>query len=105
MTFLSRRLRTVQVVFRSLAFKKENLMHVATFGGARTPPPLRLPKSKGVKSRASLFAQFMNGLKESRLQEARRVIERHSHLMAPDNLRDGGAASEGRIDETLSDRT
>jgi hypothetical protein len=38
----------------------------------------------------------MNGLKESRLQEARRVIERHSHLMAPDNLRDDGAASEGR---------
>jgi hypothetical protein len=73
--------------------------------GVLAPPATAIAESKRVKSRASLFAQFMNGLKESRLQEARRVIERHSHLMAPDNLRDGGAASEGRIDETLSDRT
>ena len=73
--------------------------------GVLAPPATAIAESKRVKSRASLFAQFMNGLKESRFQEARRVIERHSHLMAPDNLRDGGAASEGRIDETLSDRT
>ena len=79
-------------------------MHVATCGGARTPATA-IAESKRVKTRASLFARFMSGLKESRLQEARRVIERHSHLMAPDNLRDDGAASEGRIDETLSDRT
>ena len=72
--------------------------------GVLAPPPLPLPKASE-SNRASLFARFMNGLKESPLQEARRVIERHSHLMAPDNLRDGGAASEGRIDETLSDRT
>ena len=79
-------------------------MHVATFGGARTPATA-VAESKRVKSPTSILARFMNGLKESRLQEARRVIERHSHLMAPDNLRDDGAASEGRIDETLSDRT
>ena len=79
-------------------------MHVATFGGACTPDRA-IAESKRVKSRASFFARFMNGLKESRLQEARRVIERHSHLMAPNNLRDDGAASKGRIDETLSDRT
>jgi hypothetical protein len=102
--FPSRGLRPVQVVFLSFVFTKENLMHAATFGGARTPDTA-IAESKQVKSRASLFARFMNGLKESRLQEARRVIERHSHLMAPDNLRDDGAASEGRIDETLSDRT
>jgi hypothetical protein len=94
--FLSRRLRPVQLVFRSFVFKKENLMHVATFGGVRTPATA-IVEIKRVKSRTSLFGQFMNGLKESRLQEARRVIERHSsHLMAPDNLRDDGIASEGR---------
>jgi hypothetical protein len=94
----------VQVIFRSFVFKKENLMHVATFGGARTPATV-IAESKRAKSRTSFFARFMNGLKESRLQEARRMIERHNHLMAPDNSRDHGAASEGRNDETLSDRT
>ena len=70
-------------------------MHVATFGGVT--PVTAIVEIKRVKSRTSLFGRFMNGLKESRLQEARRVIERHSsHLMAPDNLRDDGAASEGR---------
>ena len=61
-------------------------MHVATFGGFATPDTA-VTESKQVKSRASLFARFMNGLKESRLQEARRVIERHSHLIAPDKLK------------------
>jgi hypothetical protein len=28
----------------------------------------------------------MDGLKESRLKEARRVIEKHSHLVAPEKL-------------------
>ena len=84
MRFLGLRLRSVQVVFRSLVFKKENLMYVATFGGARTPATAAA-ESKRVKSPTSIFDRFMNGLKESRLQEARRVIERHSHLMAPDN--------------------
>ena len=79
-------------------------MHVATFGGARTPATA-VTKGKRVKSRTSIFARFMNGLKESRLKEARRVIERHSHLMAPDNLRSDEAAGKGQNDETLSDRT
>ena len=95
----------MQVVFRSLVFKKENLMYVATFGGARTPATAAA-ESKRVKSPTSSFDRFMNGLKESRLQEARRVIERHSrHLMAPDNLRRDEAAGKGRNDETFSDRT
>jgi len=62
-------------------------MHVATFGGARTPATA-IAEGRRVKLRTSLFARFMNGLRESRLQEARRVIERHSHLMAPHNLSD-----------------
>ena len=104
MRFLSLRLMPVQVVFRSLVFKKENLMYVATFGGARTPATAAA-ESKRVKSPTSIFDRFMNGLKESRLQEARRVIERHSHLMASDNLRSDEAAGKGRNDETFSDRT
>ena len=79
-------------------------MYVATYGGARTPATAAA-ESKRVKSPTSIFDRFMNGLKESRLQEARRVIERHSYLMAPDNLRSDEAASEGRNDETFSDRT
>ena len=77
----------MQVVFRSLVFKKENLMHVATFGGASTPATA-VAESKRVKSPTSIFARFLNGLKESRIQEARRVIERHSHLMVPANLKE-----------------
>jgi len=82
---LSLRLRSVQVVFRSLVFKKENLMHVVTFGGARTPATA-VAESRRVKSPTSIFARFMKGLRESRLQEARRVVEKHSHLMAPRQL-------------------
>jgi hypothetical protein len=72
--------------------------------GVLAPPPLPSPKAGESKLRTSLFARFMNGLRESRLQEAR-VIERHSHLMAPYNLSDDRTASEGRNDETLSNRT
>ena len=79
-------------------------MHATTYGGARTPATA-VVESKRVKPRKSIFARFMDGLKKSRLAEARRVIEKHSHLMAPDNVRGDGAASEGRNDETLSDRT
>ena len=67
-------------------------MHVATFGGARTPAT-ELTKGKRVKSRTSIFARFMNGLKDSRLKEARRVIERHNHLLASDKSRDDGPVS------------
>ena len=78
-------------MYFELGLQEENLMYVATFGGARTPATAAA-ESKRVKSPTSIFDRFMNGLKESRLQEARRVIERHSHLMAPDNLRSDEAA-------------
>lgn len=91
-------------MYFELGLQEENLMYVATFGGARTPATAAA-ESKRVKSPTSIFDRFMNGLKESRLQEARRVIERHSHLMAPDNLRSDEAAGKGRNDETFSDRT
>ena len=58
MRFLDLRLRSVQVVFRSLVFKKENLMYVATFGGARTPATAAA-ESKRVKSPTSIFDRFM----------------------------------------------
>ena len=93
----------MQVVFRGLVFKKENLMHVATFGGVT--PATAIVEIKRVKARTSLFGRFMNGLKESRLQEARRVIERDSHPMARDNLRDDGLQAKDGNNETLSDRT
>ncbi len=65
---------------------------MSQLSGVLAPPPLPLPKASEFKSPTSILARFMNGLKESRLQEARRVIERHSHLMAPDNLRSDEAA-------------
>ena len=79
-------------------------MHATTYGGARAPATA-VAGSKRVKPGKSIFARFMDGLKKSRLAEARRVIEKHSQLMAPDNVRDDEAASEGRKNETLSDRT
>ena len=79
-------------------------MHATIYGGARAPATA-VAERKRVKPRKSIFDHFMDGLKESRLAEARRVIEKHNHLVAPDNLGDDGAASEGRNDETLSYRT
>ena len=64
-------------------------MHAVTYGGARTPATA-LVESKRVKPRKSIFARFMHGLKQSRLEEARRVIERHSHLLAPGRFRGRG---------------
>ena len=72
-------------------------MHATTYGGARAPATA-VVESKRVKPRKSIFARFMDGLKESRLAQARRVIEKHNHLMAPDNLRGDGAQAK---DETM----
>jgi hypothetical protein len=79
-------------------------MHAVTYGGARTPATALVENTR-VKPRKSVFARFMHGLKQSRLEEARRVIERHSHLLGPDRFWGEGIASEGQNDETLSDRT
>ena len=76
-------------------------MHAVTYGGARTPATALVENTR-VKPRKSVFARFM---KQSRLEEARRVIERHSHLLGPDRFRGEGIASQGQNDETLSDRT
>ena len=78
-------------------------MHAVTYG---VLAPRYCPvENTRVKPRKSVFARFMHGLKQSRLEEARRVIERHSHLLGPDRFRGEGIASEGQNDETLSDRT
>jgi hypothetical protein len=58
-------------------------MNAVTFGGARTPATA-LAKSARVSTRWSFFARFVDALKETRRQEARRVVERYAHLLPPD---------------------
>ena len=55
-------------------------MDAVTFGDVRAPTTTAVE----IKRRKSFFARFVDALKESRRLEARRVIERHSDLLPPD---------------------
>jgi hypothetical protein len=58
-------------------------MNAVTFGGARSPATA-VAESVRVRPRRSFIARFIDGLKETRRMEARRVIERYAHLLPPD---------------------
>ena len=55
-------------------------MNDVTYAGVRAP---RTAVAECIKSepRRSFFARFMDGLRESRIQQARHVIEKHAHLL------------------------
>jgi len=63
----------------------------ATDGRARTDRPTHL------------FAHFMNALRDSRLRQARRIIERHTHLPPPAIFYELKPNDEKRNYETLFD--
>ena len=52
-------------------------MDAMTFGGGRAPATT-VPKYRRGNSRERFFTRFLNALRESRLNEARRVIEMHA---------------------------
>ena len=53
-------------------------------GGVRTPVTAA-GKNTQAEPRESFFARFMDALRETRLREARRVIEKHTHLLPSDD--------------------
>jgi hypothetical protein len=80
------------------------MMSAVTYGGARTPASTA-GESVPIKRKKSLFVRFLQALKESRQKEARRVIERHGHLLRSDDSLMRRVAPKGRNDEALFDRT
>jgi hypothetical protein len=58
-------------------------MDTVIYGGARAPRTA-VAKRKKANSQGSFFAQFMGALRESRSEEARRVIAKHAHLLSSD---------------------
>jgi hypothetical protein len=63
-------------------------MDAVNTAGSRNPAGT-LAGTSQVKSRKSIYAHFMNALKESRSHEARRVIANYAHLLAQDDTSDG----------------
>jgi hypothetical protein len=64
-------------------------MDAITFGGARAPAT-NVTKNGRVNSRRRFFTRFLNALRESRLNEARRIIERHASLLTRNDDSHGG---------------
>jgi hypothetical protein len=58
-------------------------MTAVTYGRARTPGTA-VAKSVQSELRKGFFARFMAALRETRRQQARRVIERYADLLSSD---------------------
>ena len=56
-------------------------MVAVTYGLARVPANKASERAQAAAPRKSLFARFMDALMESRLQQARREIARHAHML------------------------
>ena len=59
-------------------------MTAVTYGGTRTPATA-VAKSVQSELRKGFFARFTAALRETRRQQARRVIERYADLLSSDN--------------------
>ncbi len=78
-------------------------MDTMTFGGVRAPATT-VSKYGRVNSRRRFFTRFLNALRETRLNEARRIIEMHADLLARnDDSWWPWIEDERRNDEPLSE--
>ena len=59
-------------------------MNAVTYGGTRAPATA-VTKRAQTEPHKSFFTRFMEALRESRAQQARRVLERHAHLLPLDD--------------------
>ena len=62
-------------------------MVAVTYGVARVPATKATERAQAAAPRKSIFSRFYDALMESRLQQARREIARHAHLLT--HARDG----------------
>lgn len=56
-------------------------MVAVTYGVTRVPAAKATERAYDAAPRKSFFARFVDALMESRLQQARREIARHAHLL------------------------
>ena len=56
-------------------------MVAVTYGVARVPASNATESAQAAAPRKSFFTRFLDALMESRLQQARREIARHAHLL------------------------
>jgi hypothetical protein len=57
-------------------------MVAVTYGVRRVPAAESAERSQAAASGKSLFTRFMEALMESRLEQARREIARHAHMLS-----------------------
>jgi hypothetical protein len=66
-------------------FNRKDPMTAVTYEGARTPDTV-VAKRVQNEPRKGFFARFMTALRETRRQQARRVIERYADLLWSDEF-------------------
>jgi hypothetical protein len=59
-------------------------MNAVTYGGARAPATA-VTKRAQTEPHKSFFTRFMEALRESRAQQARRVLDDHAYLLPPND--------------------
>ena len=74
-------------------------MVAVTYGVARVPDAQADGLAQAAAPREGVFARFFDALMESRLQQARREIARHAHLLPHVRDEHGNIVSTFNIDE------
>jgi hypothetical protein len=76
-------------------------MVAVTYGATRVPTAESAERAQAGASSKSLFTRFMEALMESRLQQARREIARHAHLLSHARDARGNLLVNSDLDEML----
>jgi hypothetical protein len=76
-------------------------MVAVTYGVTRVPAAEATERSQVAASHKSIFTRFMEALMESRLQQARREIARHAHLLSHARDERGNLLIDFDLDEML----
>jgi len=74
-------------------------MVAVTYGVTRVPAAQATERAQAAAPRKSIFARFFHALVESRLQQARREIARHAHLLPHVRDEHGNIVSTRNVDE------
>lgn len=74
-------------------------MVAVTYGVGRAPVGQATERVQAAAPRKGIFARFIDALMESRLQQARREIARHAHLLPHVRDEHGNIVSKFNIDE------
>ena len=74
-------------------------MVAVTYGASRAPAAAE--RVRVGSPHKSLFTRFMEAMMESRLQQARREIARHAHVLSHARDANGNLLIDFNLDETL----